>query len=160
MVSCWWTTPHVIRTNQENDRCIAKLETLLNRGKLSSEEKELADLLTVLIESYEERYQIQPASSPAERVRHFMEAQDLKPADMLGIFGTKSVVSEVLSGKRELSKAHIRALASVLTSRPRSSSADRIQRPITYRVAQSGRFIRITTSGGFRILLWRNPLGS
>ncbi len=103
--------PHVIRTHQENDRCIAKLETLLNRGKLSSEEKELADLLTVLIECYEERYQIQPASSPAARVRHFMDAQDLKPADMLGIFGTKSVVSEVLSGKRELSKAHIRALS-------------------------------------------------
>jgi len=105
------TLPQVIRTAQENERCIAKLETLLNRGKLSSEEKELADLLTLLIERYEERYQIQPASSPAERVRHFMNAQDLKPADMLEIFGTKSVVSEVLSGKRELSKAHIRALS-------------------------------------------------
>jgi HTH-type transcriptional regulator/antitoxin HigA len=101
----------VIRTDEENERCIAKLEALSNRGNLSSEEKELADLVTVLIEKYEERYQIRPASTPAERVRHFMDAQDLKPADMLAIFGTKSVVSEVLSGKRELSKAHIRALS-------------------------------------------------
>jgi HTH-type transcriptional regulator/antitoxin HigA len=103
--------PHVIHTDEENERYIAKLETLSNRGNLSSEEKELADLLTVLIEKYEERYQIQPESTPAERVRHFMDAQDLKPADMLDIFGTKSIVSEVLSGKRELSKAHIRALS-------------------------------------------------
>lgn len=83
----------------------------MNRGKLSSEEKRLADLLTVLIEKYEESYQIEPASSIAGRVRHLMDAHDLKPADMLDIFGTKSVVSEVLSGKRELSKAHIRALS-------------------------------------------------
>jgi HTH-type transcriptional regulator/antitoxin HigA len=103
--------PQVIRTDEENERGIAKLETLSNRGNLSSEEKALADLLTVLIEKYEERYQIRPASTPAEHVRHFMDAQDLKPADMLAIFGTKSVVSEVLSGKRELSKAHIRALS-------------------------------------------------
>jgi HTH-type transcriptional regulator/antitoxin HigA len=103
--------PHVIRTDRENERCIAELETLLNRGNLSSEERELADLLTVLIERYEGRYQIQPASTPAERVRHFMDAHDLKPADMLEIFGTKSIVSEVLSGKRELSKTHIRALS-------------------------------------------------
>jgi HTH-type transcriptional regulator/antitoxin HigA len=103
--------PHVIHTDKENESYIAELETLLNRGNLSSEEKELAALLTVLIERYEARCEIRPASTPAERVRHFMDAQDLKPADMLDIFGTKSVVSEVLSGKRELSKAHIRALS-------------------------------------------------
>jgi O-methyltransferase involved in polyketide biosynthesis len=66
----------VIHTDAENERCIAKLETLSNRGNLSSEEKELADL--VLIEKYEERYQIEPASTAAERVRHFMDPQDLK----------------------------------------------------------------------------------
>lgn len=103
--------PHVIRTDEENERCIAKLETLSNGGNLSSEEKELADLLTVLIEKYEERYEIQRAATPAERVRHFMDAQDLKAADMLDIFGTKSIVSEILSGKRELSKTHIRGLS-------------------------------------------------
>jgi hypothetical protein len=44
---------HVIRTDEENVRCIAKLETLLSGSKLSSEERQLADLLTVLIERYE-----------------------------------------------------------------------------------------------------------
>jgi HTH-type transcriptional regulator / antitoxin HigA len=65
----------------------------------------------VLIEKYEERYQIQPASTPAERLRHFMDAQDLKATDMLDIFGTKSIVFGLPSGKRKLSKAHIRALS-------------------------------------------------
>lgn len=103
--------PHVIRTDEENKRCIARLEALLNRAKLTSEEKELADLLSVLIEKYEELYRIQPESSPAQRVRHLMDAGGLKPADILDIFRTKSMVSEVLAGKRELSKAHIRALS-------------------------------------------------
>jgi hypothetical protein len=39
-----------------------------------------------------------------------MEANDLKPADMLDIFGTKSTVSMVLSGDRPLSKTHIKRL--------------------------------------------------
>ncbi len=105
------TRPHVMHTDIENERCIGQLETLLNRGNLSSEEKELADLLTALIEKYEGRYQIEPASTPAERLRHLMDAQDLKPADLLDIFGSQSVVSEVLAGKRDFSKAHIRALS-------------------------------------------------
>lgn len=103
--------PHVIHNDEDNDFYIAQLEALMNRGPLSPEEKELADLLTILIENYERRYQIDPASTPAERVLHLMDANDLKPADMLGIFGTTSIMSEVLSGKRELSKDHIRALS-------------------------------------------------
>lgn len=67
--------------------------------------------MTILIENYERRYHIDPASTPAKRVLHLMDANDLKPADMLGIFGTTSIMSEVLSGKRELSKDHIRALS-------------------------------------------------
>ena len=83
--------PHVIHTDEQNERYINQLESLLNRGNLSAEEKELAELVTVLIENYEQRYTIQPESTPAERVRHLMEAQDLKPADMLDIFRTKSI---------------------------------------------------------------------
>ena len=44
-------------------------------------------------------------------VRSLMEAHGLKQSEMVDIFGTKSVASEVLSGKRELSKTHIQRLS-------------------------------------------------
>ena len=44
-------------------------------------------------------------------LRHLMEAQGLKQKDMLGIFGTPSIVSEVLSGKRGLTVEHIKKLS-------------------------------------------------
>ena len=44
-------------------------------------------------------------------VRHLMDTKGLRQVDLLDVFGTASVVSEVLSGKRELSKAHIAKLS-------------------------------------------------
>jgi len=51
------------------------------------------------------------AATPLGSLHSLMDAADLKQTDMLGIFGTKSVASEVLSGKRDLSKTHIQRLA-------------------------------------------------
>src|SRR5690242_17142620 len=104
--------PRVIHTEKENEEYIRELEALYSREKITPEEKEYAELLTVLIEKFEERYQITPAATPLDILHSLMDASDLKQADMLEIFGTKSIASEVLSGKRDLSKAHIQRLAS------------------------------------------------
>jgi HTH-type transcriptional regulator/antitoxin HigA len=105
------TLPHVIHTEEENDRYIAALEALQDRGDLTHEEELLSELLTVLIEDFEgKHYQLEPAT-PIETIRELMDANGLKQADMIDVFGTKSVASEVLSGKRDLSKAHIQRLA-------------------------------------------------
>ncbi|HEX4230054.1 MAG TPA: helix-turn-helix domain-containing protein [Bryobacteraceae bacterium] len=103
--------PHIIHTEEENDRYIADLEALHNRGHLTREEELLSELLTVLIEDFENKhYQLKPAA-PVEIVRELMDANGLKQSDLLDVFGTKSIASEVLSGKRDLSKAHIQKLA-------------------------------------------------
>jgi HTH-type transcriptional regulator/antitoxin HigA len=104
--------PRVIHTEEENERCLTVLEALDGRDDLSVEEERMAELLTLLIENYEERTYQLPKASPVDVVRHLMEANDLRQAQMLDIFGSPSVVSEVLSGKRELSKAHIERLCS------------------------------------------------
>lgn len=104
--------PHVIHTEEEKQEYIAELEALYDRGELTPEEREFADLLTLLIEKFEERYQIKPAATPVDVLHLLMDAHNLKQVDMLGIFGAKSITSEVLSGKRELSKTHIQRLAS------------------------------------------------
>ena len=96
----------------ENDRCTALLESLLRRKQRTAEEKRLAELLTLLIEAYEQqRYVLPRTAGPVDVLRHLMDANGLRQVDLLDIFGTASVVSEVLSGKRELSKAHIARLS-------------------------------------------------
>jgi HTH-type transcriptional regulator/antitoxin HigA len=105
--------PHVIHTETENERCTAVLENLLRKKKnRTTEEKRLAELLTLLIERYEEeRYKLSRPAGPIDIVRHLMDANGLRQVDLLDVFGTASVVSEILSGKRELSKAHIAKLS-------------------------------------------------
>ncbi len=78
---------------------------------LTAAEKKLAELLTLLVEDFEERhYKLKPAA-PQEAVLELMRANGLKQKDLVEVFGTASIVSEVLSGKRALSKEHIRRLS-------------------------------------------------
>lgn len=104
--------PKVIRTEQENEHFIEMLSDLDSRGtRLSKEQKELAELLALLIEDFEERHYALPKASPLEVLRFLMEEHGLKQADLLDIFKTRSIASEVLNGKRELTKEHIRLLS-------------------------------------------------
>lgn len=105
------TLPHVIHTEAENDRCIAALEALDDRKSLTAEEERLAELLTLLIGDFEEKSYSLPAASPIDIVRHLMETNGLRQAHMLDVFGTASVASEVLNGKRRLAKSHIENLS-------------------------------------------------
>jgi HTH-type transcriptional regulator/antitoxin HigA len=104
--------PKVIRTEKENEAYTEVLYDLDQRSKsLTAAEKELAELLTLLIEDFEEkRYRI-PRAKPVDVVRFLMEQHNLLQKDLVDVFGTRSIVSEVLSGKRELNKEHIARLS-------------------------------------------------
>jgi HTH-type transcriptional regulator / antitoxin HigA len=95
------TLPAVIRSEAQNERYARQLEEMAERwDELSRGEQELAKLLTLLIEDFEERnYRLAPAK-PAEILKHLMEARGLKQRDLADVFGSRSIVSEVLSGKR------------------------------------------------------------
>jgi HTH-type transcriptional regulator / antitoxin HigA len=104
--------PHVIHNDAENDRCSTILESLLRKKKRSAEERRLAELLTLLIEEYEEqRFAARHPAAPIDILRHLIDANGLRQVDLLDVFGTASIASEVLSGKRDLSKAHIARLS-------------------------------------------------
>ena len=104
--------PHVIHTEAENERCTQVLESFLRKKRRSTEEQRLTELLTLLIEDFEEReYPMPRKASPIDIVRHLMDANGLRQTDLLDVFGTASVISEVLKGKRELSKTHIAKLS-------------------------------------------------
>ena len=103
--------PHVIHTESENDRCTAVLENLLRQKKRTAEEKRLAELLTLLIEEFEGNEYSLPVGDPIDMLRHLMDSNNLRQVDLLDVFGTASVISEVLNSKRELSKTHIAKLS-------------------------------------------------
>lgn len=104
--------PKVIRTEKENEAYTEALYDLDRRSKSwSAAGKGLADLLTLLIEDFEEKRYRLPRSKPVDVVRFLMEQNGLLQKDLVGIFGTPSIVSEVLNGKRHLNKDHIKRLA-------------------------------------------------
>jgi HTH-type transcriptional regulator/antitoxin HigA len=105
------TQPEVIGSEEQNDRYIRILEDLTSRESVTGAEEKLIALLTLLVEEYEERTYPVAESTPVEMIRHLMEANDLRQKDMVDIFGTASIVSDVLNGKRDLAKEHIRRLS-------------------------------------------------
>lgn len=106
------TLPSVIHSEKQHDVCLKTLEELLeNEHSLSAAERELVSLLTLLIEDYEEKRYPIPKAAPLQVIELLMDQHQLKQKDLIDIFGTPSIVSEVLSGKRELNKEHIRRLS-------------------------------------------------
>jgi len=102
------TLPKVIETDRELDRFAEVLESLDRLGReLKPEEKALEALLSRLIRDYDEKTELPPHKT----IAFLMEQRGLKQGDLLPVFGTRSVASEVLNGKREPSKSHIRKLA-------------------------------------------------
>ena len=106
------TLPAVIRSEAENERCVRRLGELDRKGnRMSAAERRMADLLTLLIEDFEEKHYALAATSPVEVLKELMLANELKQKDLLDVFGTPSIVSEVLRGKRQLTTEHIRRLS-------------------------------------------------
>ncbi len=106
------TLPAVIRTEVENERYIAMLEELDRKGsRLSAAERRMAQLLTLLIEDFEEKHYALKSSDPVDVLRELILANNLKQKDLLDVFGTPSIISEVLHGKRQLTTEHIRRLS-------------------------------------------------
>ena len=100
----------VIETDEENERAIAEPERLDSLPRMTPEQKYQADLLTLLIEQYEQKYDLGHAD-PVEAFRVLMEDRGLRRHDLVPVFGSSSVASDVLNRKRGISKQHARRLA-------------------------------------------------
>ena len=101
--------PRAIETEEEYDRLLAVAERLTFAKNRTPEERALYKLLVTLIEVYEtDNYPIE--SEPHEILQHIMESSGTRQADLVGIIGSSGVVSEVVNGKRAISKAQAKAL--------------------------------------------------
>ena len=103
--------PRPIRTDAEHARFAHTLLALDEREDLSPEEQALAEMLTLLIEDYEEKCHPLPRVSPGESLNALMEERGLKHKDIWPVLGNKGAATEVLSGRRSISKAQAKRLA-------------------------------------------------
>jgi HTH-type transcriptional regulator/antitoxin HigA len=106
--------PRVIRTEEERDRALTIVESLLEKGErnMTPEECELFDLLTNLIRDYEATtYPPREKGKPHEMVAFLLEQRGLAPKDLWDVIGSKSRVSEILAGKRSMTKEQAKKLA-------------------------------------------------
>lgn len=108
------TLPKRIENDAAFDRFVDTMETLsraIERGEASDEERALHSLLSTLVQEYDERAEPLPPGDPLQTLQFLMEQRALRPVGLTPIFGARSITSLVLSGKRKLSKTHIRRLA-------------------------------------------------
>ncbi len=102
--------PQVIETEAEYERLLKVAEYLTFKKNLTPEERALDKLLVRLIEDYEEENYPMDKSTPHEILQHIMESSGIRQADLVGIIGSSGVVSEVVNGKRSISKTQAKAL--------------------------------------------------
>src|ERR1017187_30543 len=103
--------PKVITSDAQNERYISALLEMERQRHLTAEEKNFMELLTLLVEAYEEKHYPVRSASPVEVLTELMTANNLRQKDLAPMLGSESIVSEVLSGKRELNKRHIEKLS-------------------------------------------------
>ena len=96
----------ILRTEQEYDVACERIYNLINSTEnlieLDSPEGEEMELLSLLVEKYEQEHFPIEAPNPIEAIKFRMEQMNLKQSDIASLFGGKTRISEVLHGKRPL----------------------------------------------------------
>ena len=105
------SSPTPITSERQHREYLSVLDKLASKDNPTDEEEKYAEVLMALIEAYEEEHHSVPDASPVDVLRTLMDANDLRQKDLASIFGSESIVSEVLHRKRGLNKAHIEKLS-------------------------------------------------
>lgn len=106
-------TMKLITTEKEYDKALKRLEVIFDATPRSKDGQE-AELLALLIEEYEAKHYFIEAPDPITAIRIRMEELEMKQKDLIGVIGSKGIVSEVLNKKRKLTVNMIRNLSDKL----------------------------------------------
>lgn len=123
----------LIKNEKDYDTALSRIDQLMDAKSGTAEMDEL-ELLTALVEMYEERHFPISPPDPIDAIKFRMEQIGLVQKDMVPYIGTKSKVSEVLNGKRPLTLSMMRSLnknlgisAEVLLKEPGADFPNQIQ---------------------------------
>jgi HTH-type transcriptional regulator / antitoxin HigA len=102
-----------IKTEKDYDKTLKRLELIFDASPNSKEGDE-AEILSLLIDNYENKYYPIESPDPIEAIKIRMEEMNLKQKDLVGVIGGKSRVSEILNKKKRLTVEMIRELERIL----------------------------------------------
>ncbi|MCR4414292.1 MAG: helix-turn-helix domain-containing protein [Thermoguttaceae bacterium] len=105
-------TPRPVRNDREYRRTMRSIEALMKKPRLSRAESELLELLATLAEQYESIEYPTPKASQADLLAHLIDARGITQAELARQAGIpRSVITNVLKGRRKISQANIAKLA-------------------------------------------------
>jgi HTH-type transcriptional regulator / antitoxin HigA len=110
--------PQAIDSEAEYDRALAIAERLTFKKDRTEAEIKFLKLVVVLIEDYENDHYPMDDVAPHELLQHLMESNGTRQADLVGLIGSRGVVSEVVNGKRAISKAQAKVLGEFFSVSP------------------------------------------
>lgn len=143
--------PKVIKTDRQHKAALARIEQIFDARPGTARGDEL-ELLVLLVESYEDRVYPIDLPDPIAALRFRMEQKGLKAKDLIPYIGSKSKVSEVLSGRRSLSLTMIRKLVAGLNF-PAEVALQATQAPPAHRASKA-----TVRSGGRKLRRRRSPV--
>ena len=102
-----------IKTEKDYDKALERLELIFD-ASTNSKEGDEAEILSLLIENFENKHYPIESPDPIEAIKIRMEEMNLKQKDLVGVIGGKSRVSEILNKKKRLTVEMIRELEKIL----------------------------------------------
>lgn len=103
----------ILKSKKDYENALRRMEEIFEAKPNTVEGKE-AELLALLIETYEEEHFKIDLPDPIEAIKIRMQEMDLKQKDLIGVIGSKGIISEVLNRKRKLTVSMIRNLSQSL----------------------------------------------
>ena len=110
--------PSPIKSEEDLEKVQNIVDSLLDKEKLTEDEEDYLYLLGMLIEEYEEKQDLVPDIHGIELIKALMVELDMKQKDLIPIFKTESIVSDVLKGKRKMTVEHIQKSAELFRLSP------------------------------------------
>ncbi|WP_405199108.1 type II toxin-antitoxin system HigA family antitoxin [Christiangramia sp. LLG6405-1] len=102
-----------IKSDKDYEKALERLEVIFD-APINSKEGDEAEILSMMIDNYENEHYPIEAPDPIEAIKIRMEEMNLKQKDLVGVIGGKSRVSEILNKKKRLTVDMIRELERIL----------------------------------------------
>jgi HTH-type transcriptional regulator / antitoxin HigA len=103
--------PRPIRSAREHARALAIVERLMDKPRKTAAEREMIELLSTLVDQYEESRWPTPTASPGEVLKFLMAERQLSQSELARqVAVPQSTIANVIAGRRQLSKANVLGL--------------------------------------------------
>lgn len=133
-----------IRSEPDYESALEQIDTLLDCPP-DSEDADLLDVLTTLVDAYEDQHYPMPSPDPVEALKYYMESRGLSRRDLEPFIGTRARVTEIMNRRRPLTIDMIRRLhagtgipAEVLIQSYPVSPGPRARRPVPALLVHAG----------------------